>query len=320
MQNIKDLGSTVVVGAIFVICIIIIWKWLTQKRLFSRKEFNPKELPALFTIFFLAVCYFSGMFLEITSDYAIRDSSYILPMPLFPDEDSMKVEVLFQNNYCFNLTPLGREVFKANLFSKHGEKRDEEKLEKLKEVIVNSDPNDNFRRLIRRTYGKFSFQQIQIILKNTTFNIYYNGKNTVYREENYFKEMTNIQQRIDFIRSISMGFEILAILLIFGNLVLIVCLLINLRSPKLFSGLFEWLKLSRMLKYKNERIRTTVVVTKIIKRSVIILIILIVLYLITIPIFEHEEKQFNKRIFGYFIKLDSLQKNEHMQTINIDNN
>jgi hypothetical protein len=317
MQNIKDFSTTVVVGAFFVIGSILILNLLRQKRLFSRKEFNPKETPTLLAIFLLAVCYFSGMFLEITSDYAIKDSSYILPMPFFPLEDNLKVEVLFHNNSCYDPTPLGWEVFKANLFSKCGEKGYGEKLEKLEDEIKSEPKNENRRDIIGRYVVN---QNLQQILKETTFNIYYEGKNAVYREENYFKELMHIQQRIDFIRAIGMGSGILAFLLIIGNILLIICLLINLHSPKLLSGLFKWLNPSYGLNNQNEKKENKVLVKKISKRSVIILIILIGIYFITFPIFTFEEGQFNKRIFGYFIKLDSLQKNEHMQIINVNNN
>jgi hypothetical protein len=323
MQNIKDFSATVVVGAFFVMGSIIILKWLLQKRLFSFKGFNSKEAPTLLAIFLLALCYISGMFLEFTSDYAIGGSSKkqdiirCLLMPLYPEEADLKVEVLFENDSCSNLTDLGKAVVKVNLFSKYGERRYREKIEKL-ENKIESNPNVNLRCLIKRTYGGTRFLQI---LKDTTFNIYYNGKNAVYREENYFKELMDIQQRIYFIRSIGLGSWLMAILLIVGNLVLILCLPINLLFPKLFSGLFEWLKPSRILKYKNEKKRNIALTKKIIIRSVIPLIFLIGLYyFITMPTFKHEEIQFNKRIFGYFIKLDSLQKNEHMQIINVNNN
>lgn len=218
---------------------------------------------------------------------------------------------------CYDPTPLGWEVFKANLFSKYEEKRYEEKLEKL-EKKIKLEPNDENRHLIIRTY--VGIQHLQQILKENTSNIYYNWKNAVYREENYFKELMDIQQRIDFIRAIGMGSAFMVIFLFIVIIFWILCSDINIDFPKLLSGLFRWLNPSRRFRYEKNEKKNYVLAGKIIWRSFLLLILIFIFHLITSKIYRHEEIQFNKRIFGNFIKLDSLQKNEQMQIINVNNN
>jgi hypothetical protein len=311
MSEIKDLSGTIVIGALFIAGLAFMSNWLLKiKKYFKKflKFFNDalnlerKQIFVLLAIPALALCYTTGVLLEDTSDYIVgksSDKTFELRdvMFYFPKEDELKKEVLIRSD--FNLTELGKEVCKAHLFSKLGDKNYEEIFEAFENrILSNIYPNLNvmelayklwdqifkgiflstfFEEFPKKFLEEFSKKFLEEF-RSTSLNIYYYAKNRVYREENYFKELMDIQGRIDFIRSLAWGSFILLFI------VTVIC------SFRFFQCQFEFFK---------------------IWPSIIILILIFFLFHIAaIFAYETEEKQFNKRVFGYFLSLNESQKNK----------
>lgn len=284
MSYIKELGATFVIGAFFIVGLALMLNWLLDKRYIKRffsknqtdKKYNLKQIFVLFTIPALALCYTTGIILEDTSDYCADQPSFSFRSKIilsalmfwFPREGQLKKEVLFSTDS--ELTKLGKEVAKAHLFSRFGDKYYRCGFKILEDVVL------DYPCLKLTELGIISNDPILKELKNTSLTIYYTAKNTVYREENYFKELMDIQYRINFTRSLALG----SILLFYLTL---------------FLGFFQ------IIFKKRCEIR---------KAAAWLISILLVLHILGLGTYVHEEKQFNKRIFGYFLLLDKSQKNK----------
>ncbi|MBK7706470.1 MAG: hypothetical protein IPJ30_11995 [Acidobacteria bacterium] len=121
--------------------------------------------------------------------------------------------------------------------------------------------------------------------KSTAVRMYYHAKNVVYKEQTYFSELQKIQMRIDFSRSFSFVSLLLAISA-FATLIKI-C----------------WRNRVKVLQ-ADRRINAIKVLT-------ISLAILMISFFVGARSYADEERNFDRRTFGYFASLQILEANSN---------
>jgi hypothetical protein len=154
----------------------------------------------------VAVCFVLGLLVEDIS-YKFADKARLQHLWLLPTEDDMRTDTLFGEKW-------------KRCISKTGELND-----RTKSAIAEFVPEPlaielNDLGLLSRLGGKSGRKVIPLLTpeqstyydwSNVTENdfittanaVYYEAKNTVYKEPNYFHEMNHIRMRIDFARAFS---------------------------------------------------------------------------------------------------------------------
>ena len=273
MVSIEDLGATLTVGACFVAALVLIVDILLGTRFFIRirGEGEYKLLGPL--VLFLALSYAAGMMLETTSDYLVGEKCefplvrWVASGFLYKKFDYLSEAqlkaVVLYNPDKEKWSHLGDDVADSGLFQEYADTTATEALEVFKKQFDPKGPLD----------PKFS--------NSPALSVYYGARNRVIREDNYNAELMGIQQRIDFARSFGLGSAILQKLLLLFPVTFLIRVLVaakNKRTSDGPSGRAIWL-------------------------AAFVLFSLECTSLIGMKVYQWEEEQFNKRVFGYCISL-----------------
>lgn len=227
-------------------------KWLKSIQL----KFS--NIAIVFTAIFIFVI---GTLVEEITDYWTDSESYISMgiIGLNKETDNRKKSLVKNDN---NLTSLGKEVFRM-----HG--------------LLNSAVNRNTDSLSTNNISLCWEIDGSILCKDTDLesyvnSVYYKSKNWCYSISNYFVELQQIQNRIDFTRGIYFIIK-------FGLLLSILYLLIS------------------VLKNILIKKRTSQLVIPNSKQISFNIIILFILLIFSKQGYNSSELNFNNRAFGYYI-------------------
>jgi hypothetical protein len=179
---------------------------------------------------------------------------------------------LSRPNVMLKPDPLARELVQFGLLNRFGG----ESAWKLTPLIAERDTTT-------QDWKNVSAKDV-IDVANT---LYYVAKNTVYREPNYFHEMSRIRMRIDFARS----FSFVSVILIIIALILYILRLIEPLIPK---KVLLFLRLSWL---PNIRLGTVSV------KVCGIILLLLSACIIGSFAFQREEAEYYRRAYGYFITI-----------------
>lgn len=117
-------------------------------------------------------------------------------------------------------------------------------------------------------------------------SVYYQAKNTVYREDNYFKELGLIQNRIDFARSLS----VISVLFVLTTLTFFVMTVVKILYLSFTSG-----------DDKRSKIPTLTISTAILS------MVFAGVFLAARDAYAAEEAEFDRRVFGYYASMKQEQ-------------
>lgn len=137
------------------------------------------------------------------------------------------------------------------------------------------------------------------LLRSSVNGIYYNAKNAIFKTETYFDELSEIQARIDFTRSLTLLCLIFSLVYFLAML----CSFIRHRR-KIIKLLKHRKKIIELLKKENFK---EVFQTKIFNVSIISILFLIGFWL-SGTAYRSEFTNYNLRVFGYYISEQLSQK------------
>jgi hypothetical protein len=292
MPTLEDFGATIVIGACSIAALVLAIDWLWKTKLFSKlKGDAEKEAPLALMFLLLAVSYAVGMLIENTSDYVIGLQVDELPvprrlMPRVPSESELKRDVLFEvDESGAKMTRLGREVYMAGLFAQFAGV----------ELRLGGDGRtvtlakwDAHRQLGRTN-----------TLKSISMKVYYAAKNRVFQEGNYFGELMNIQHRIDFARSFGLGAAYVFALVLLFTVARCVHGVVNTVIGCFFqfgTGVRSHTQRENCPSEKPSHV---------VWRVLTFCLVAWLFYYVALSVYKYEETQFNKRVFGYFLSLDT---------------
>ncbi|MHC4517402.1 MAG: hypothetical protein ACYTAS_02330 [Planctomycetota bacterium] len=290
MPSLEDFGATVVIGACSIAGLALAIDWLWDKPWFSYLKRDAGEnAPLGLMIVLLAASYAVGMLIENTSDYVIGVQTDELSLPQLltwpvPSESDLKKNVLFQEGaHGAKMTRLGREVHEAGLFRKYAG------------ADFRLCGEDRSIGLV--TWGMARHLGGADTLKSVSMKVYYAAKNEVFREDNYFGELMDIQRRIDFARSFGLGAAYVFVAVVLGVL-----------GRSAYAAVGTVCRILRPSKAGDDpgsprEDRTEKGLCDTIRRVLAFSAVVCFFYYVALSIYEYEETQFNKRVFGYFISM-----------------
>ncbi len=204
---------------------------------------NATHVPkAISTTFVLAIAFIVGLLLENVSSYIADEFNLITPLP---GEKELRVKVFVDSKLD------------------HQYRNSEEMMALLAKISLPKNEED----LIKNGMQGHPLSLLSI---NT---VYYTGKNLVYRNDNYFKELSHYQTRINFARS----FTLASLLLLAITLASLFSFLIRTMHKKAFTHVC------------------------------LLSVAFAVLYILGRYAYTSEEIEFNKRVFGYFLSIIQTQ-------------
>jgi hypothetical protein len=266
--DLKDLGATLVTGAYFLLGVIFLFYLFSGARFVFFLLFAKRITSVAVTILILSLAFGAGILLEDISNDVVDSDKPNLLSPLLPLERDLRAQALFGKAFVAGIptstpAPLSREAAKLGIFTKY-------------------EP-DGFavQAAVMNKQARVTADQ----LKNVTVPLYYEAKNTVYREANYYNELRQIQTRIDFARSSAL----LSLLLAVIGLVFAVTAAVQ---PNLGGRIaLRWKLAHQALPYGALAVRTLVVPA------------LIGILFLGRFAYCQEEMEFDKRVYGYFFSL-----------------
>lgn len=156
----------------------------------------------------------------------------------------------------------------------------------------------NLSKEVEKHLEESDIEECEALVKRIDMR-YYRAKNRVYRNNNYFTELQGIQRRIDFMRA-----------LMFTSIASIISILIG-----LILSLIPHLT-SKNFGSRNPFIQHCKKLHKI--QLIILFVIMTVFWFLTSFTWEHEEEQFDLRVFGYYNSLTNLQTIDDVALSNSD--
>lgn len=302
--DLKDFGATIIVGAYVLFGADLIVYWLFGRNFSSaiirKTRFDRTTLFAIATAASFAI----GMLAEDLSSKFVDEIGPYQELGLLTAEDDIRARALFGKNPCEKLRPLAREMARFHLISLYGGAK-----------YSGDTVGTEFEKLILAT-DKLCIEPVSDANPVTPENlgkvasrIYYEAKNRVFQEGNYYDEMRRIQIRVDFARSVAV------VSLAFGIIVTPIALLVRLLPLRRFvrfkavAWLFE-LTQGGVFVGRNDAIR----------RTSGLIVLFLVFYWCGQLAFADEELEFDLRAFGYFktLPIDTLVKRSTASAAMVD--
>ena len=247
----------------------------------------------------MAGCFVVGMILEDVSNKFVDDDTGLNKRGILTSDDEIKAIVFFGNDYKHSIheEPLSYLAAKYGLLGRYGG-ADGAALESHILVKKQCQPN-----------GARPFQEIQLderVTRNVAKTFYYNAKSTSYKEASYYNELKKIQMRIDFSRSLIAVSVLITLVLFAGLLRTVLELLWNWWRGRTLSTLS---RPERTGKVWAERVRDKLegipeFRVKLPRRPNWIFyfgLTLTVIFFAAKFAYFSEEREFNKRAYGYYI-------------------
>lgn len=279
-----QLGQTIALGA------LSLYGFLFLSRLFFNnlllKELSPPksdDLKLLYTAVYLALVFALGILIEDLSKNVVAERltelkhfQYLKPAfeKLLPKDKYLRLKSLYDiSKYSDSLMVIAKprliavELIESRLFEKYGGASGD-KIQKLYDRDLRT--KDSVF-----TYKDSTYHDLDVAIGQ----LYYHSKNIVYHESNYFNELTRIESRLDFARSLTFISLCLLILHLF-------CLIIY----------YSYYLLTKVL-HRNKTIHLRWGL------HIALLGIFSLSCLLGSISFESEQNNYNLRVFGYFRSL-----------------
>jgi hypothetical protein len=273
--DIKDLGATLVTGAYFLLGLIFLFYSFSGGNFLFFLAFVKRMTGVAVTVLVLSLAFGVGMLLEDVSN-KIVDSDPAQALGLLPLDKTLRAETLFGEDFLAGGSepgPLSCSAVRLGLLARHG---DEGRKATNAVNAKNSKIGGNFDR--------------------AATSLYYEAKNTVYRQASYYDELKQIQTRIDFSRS----FAVTSLLLAAMGLVFAV---VARFAPKWFELL--------AVRWDLQGVRNLSSVDLFFR--VLSLGVLVAMFFLARFAYSSEEHEFNKRAYGYFFSLVKNDAKDHAE-------
>ena len=217
--ELKQLGQTLAVGAFAVLGFWLIFR-LFEQRLFKNKnkggeDINLEQVKFVLNGLILAFIFAIGIVLENISKHivAVRDPPFkkvrdVLGTNLKTDKET-RFDILFDTIDVnkFELSALGKRM----------------KIEKYFQDFVPMNIQDSINK-----DSFFTVFHAKTDSKlNTCNEIYYNAKDRVYQEGNFFNELSTISTRMDFLRAFVFLLQLLLYLIVAAFIIKTIVIFIN---------------------------------------------------------------------------------------------
>ncbi|MGJ8641382.1 MAG: hypothetical protein ACSHYA_18480 [Opitutaceae bacterium] len=266
----NELLSSLTIGTILIIVNYVVFCFLVNKNALpswarpKTKNENPGQngfgKASLLSLALISAL--TGIFLEVASDVIANTGA----SPVLPSDKENRDEVLYEldEKSTKRLSALGNDLAKLKIFSEFG---------------------GNEGKVVQDAFEKGTLANIDPdILSGAASLVYYNSKNRVFLERNYYDELSAIQKRIDFVRSTSLIFLI-------ATCYALMMLIIHRPRAKRRADL-----ITRFL-YGN--IKCYPRLNSHLKRATVLVFCLTLFFSCRFA-FANMEQDFNRRVFGYF--------------------
>lgn len=271
MEGLESLGATIATGGFLIASIVGVIDVIFKKRFLFAIPFDAHKNPAGVVILTIAFTYSTGVLIEDASD-----SLATIPInSLFmPSEQDLKINVLFSKtlNNTWEAKALAVKLSRAGLFSKHslypGCVREAEE-----EILQDNKSGWAAERLVA-----------------VATELYYGSKNHVFTKETYYTELSKIQERVDFVRSLWFAQLIIVALTAVTIVFQTSRTLIAAMPPRKGDSSSEHAKLYSAL-----------------CRAALVFIVFLFLSICTRVAYVTGEQQFNSRVFAYYATLMGVQ-------------
>ncbi len=296
--DLGQLTQTFAIGALAVFGVFLLIprqlrKLFTQEK-GARDDKEPilpwhKNLSVLYPVMYSALIFATGVLLEdlskgITSERGIGGLSQLIPESILPRDRTLRLRSLYDNEDAnernssqrkFRPKPLFFRIFNSQLFRHFCDK--------------GNYTQDTLLPFVTKEYDStgtiICSPQLMASLDSEIIALYYQAHNKVYLNQTYFDELTRLDSRLDFARSLTFLSYIL-VLFALAHLIWHVILRFN---------------------HKGSLTKP---------------IILLVLYIVTGALgrvtFEAEQDHYNARIFGYFESLCRVDSTKVQQIPHIE--
>lgn len=227
-------------------------------------------------ILLLMISFSFGVLIEdISNEYSDIDNPFLLKTLDFPQESDIRSNALLG----FSREDVANCVDKRPVVKSFG-------LDFVKAGHLPRQPED----------PDLYCEWIRDIFQISTTSLYYEAKSVVYREDNYFSELSKIQSRIDFSRSVSIGSILFA-------LMTAVCLIISIASGRhrKMTSAHEIPASNRPINFMSKAFFYDA--KRLLKISIIMILILFAAHMAGRFAYAAEEREFDLRVFGYYQSL-----------------
>lgn len=198
--DIKEFGSTLAIGAYLLVSVRFLAGILLDPARVGAIRwpgFLHDAGDALKTVILLTASFGVGMIAEdLSNKFVDTGSNWFV---LLPGEDNIRTEVLLGEPCQGKIAPLGADAADRGLLARYGGPSGDA----TEQFILTG----NTTALCRTFHGP---------AHRAANALYYQSKNRVFDEDTYFAELTKVQTRIDFARSLALLTAALAFVLVVG--------------------------------------------------------------------------------------------------------
>lgn len=269
--NLAELGTTLFVGGYLIFGLLLVRVVLfggsfLPKQISSRVDPQTRIGQLGLGVVVVTVCFGLGMLAEDLSNKFVDTDVFWQNdlFPVLPTERSMKMNALLGEGLSNEVSHLIKEMAWRGILSRYG-----------------GEFGDCMELAILCNQPKRGIEWEDSV----TLAVYYQAKNAVFKEENYFDEMSKIQTRLDFARSfaiLSACMAAIVMLIIFASFI-------------------------RGITRKNR------VKNRIYQPALLLLLVFSACYSLGCFAYVSEEREFNLRAFGYFSSMKADEESEFLK-------
>lgn len=204
--ELNDIGKAIAIGGITIFGVVTLLRFYFPgfRILFFRS--SDRKLQVQEAAVYLALVFAVGIIIENASKNAVANRDKEIYSFLFENFLEKDTELRLKNLFKVNTESSDGITIKETSLSKslftivNHPASIEAYLFRIKKLIEYEPQNETGEAPINYKEIKLSEEQVTE-LKTVTTEVYYAAKNSVFRTDNYFKELTEITGRIDFLRS-----------------------------------------------------------------------------------------------------------------------
>ena len=251
LESLYEVSATLALGGFFLFGLLIIVE--VGRKDVIRTFLNNYQIPKFFATWLgFSMTFILGVFLEELSDRAVEGIPFFQPLGV---ERSIKTHALLKTPGLDSRLRIHRAY------------------RRYARCVLTDDDVDSLRRYLDSnpyaTLADFS-ELDRLRIEHLVTNLFYEAKNIVYKEGTYYKELSEIERRIKFVRGFALGCFLLFCALIFVGFI-------------------------RVVTSKHKLLSVTVPTA----------ILLIILFFAARYTYTKQEESYTKKTFGYFLVIDS---------------
>lgn len=340
--DLKELFATLAVGIFFIFGFEFIILNFFGKSFFIEifKDAEKETHKYVIAGVMLTLCFIFGMVMEDISNKFVDEDHYLAKRGIITPDDNLKFEVFFGEDIHNSDTEdfvkklkesdFVQKAARHDLLRRFGEKESIE-FENYIESLWTNPQNQTFEKYLDQQYkdeNAFNKATAEDKLKNVVLKFYYNAKSEVYQNQSYYDELKRIQQRIDFSRAmVAISFflmNVIVLILLFKIMLILVIIILKSTSLKirykkagykiLLIGILKDAGKDKETLKRLTDFQETVFTTPNVRwvRLAVAMAILFAIFCIANFAYSTEEKQFNKRTFGYYLasKINAADKTD----------